>query len=331
MKTFPKIELHLHIDGSVPPATAWQLAKDQGLPEGELTLEEVTRRMVIQPGENGTDFKEFDLPLAVMQTAPALRQVTADLIARLAGEGVCYAELRFAPQFHLEKGLTQRDAIEAVLQGVADGEAACPEIAVGILLCAMGKLEPAEANRDENLETVRLAAEFIAAGSKVVGVDLAGYEEHLADYADIFDLARELGVPATCHSEFEVPQCLPFGTPRIGHGYQVAQRPDLAEIVKARGVTLEMCPVSSIISYDLPEDGRHPLKVLYDQGVKVTVNTDNLTVLGTSLEREYEYCRQMGFCDRDLILMNINSAEAAFLPPEEKAKLVARLRACLED
>ena len=80
MKTFPKIELHLHIDGSVPPATAWQLAKDQGLPEGELTLEEVTRRMVIQPGENGTDFKEFDLPLAVMQTAPALRQVTACLL-----------------------------------------------------------------------------------------------------------------------------------------------------------------------------------------------------------------------------------------------------------
>ena len=296
-----------------------------------MTLEEVTRRMVIQPGDNGTDFKEFDLPLAVMQTAPALRQVTADLIARLAGEGVCYAELRFAPQLHLEKGLTQRDAIEAVLQGVADGEAACPEIAVGILLCTMGKLEPAAVNRAENLETVRLAAAFIAAGSKVVGVDLAGYEEHLADYAEVFDLARELGVPATCHSEFEVPQCLPFGTPRIGHGYQVAQRPDLAEIVKARGVTLEMCPVSSIISYDLPEDEQHPLKVLYDQGVKVTVNTDNLTVLGTSLEREYEYCRRMGFCDRDLILMNINSAEAAFLPPEEKAKLVARLRACLED
>ena len=331
MKTFPKIELHLHIDGSVPPATAWQLAKDQGLPEGDLSLEEVTRRMVIQPGENGTDFKEFDLPLAVMQTAPALRQVTADLIARLAGEGVCYAELRFAPQLHCEKGLTQRDAIAAVLAGVTAGEAACPDIEIGILLCAMGKLEPAAVNRAENRETVRLAAEFIAAGTQVVGVDLAGYEEHLADYADLFALAAELGVPATCHSEFEVPQCLPFGTPRIGHGYQVAQRPDLAAAVKARGVTLEMCPVSSIVSYDLPEDGRHPLKILYDQGVRVTVNTDNLTVLGTSLEREYEYCRRMGLCDRDLIIMNINSAEAAFLPPEKKAQLVARLRACLED
>ncbi len=114
-----------------------------------------------------------------------------------------------------------------MLDGQADGQADCPDIETGILLCAMGTLAPAAENREQNLETVRLAKEFIDAGSGVVGIDLAGYEDRLADYADVFALARELGVPATCHSEFEVPQCLPFGTPRIGHGYQVAQRQEL--------------------------------------------------------------------------------------------------------
>ncbi|MBC5582247.1 adenosine deaminase [Anaerofilum sp. BX8] len=331
MREFPKIDLHLHIDGSVQPETALELARQQGLAEGALSPEEAVRKMVIQPGGNGSDFKEFDLPIAVMQTAPALRRVTAELVRRLAAEGVWYAELRFAPQFHLCGGLSQREVIQAVLDGQAEGEADCPGIETGILLCAMGTLDPAEQNREQNLETVRLAKEFIDAGTGVAGIDLAGYEERLAEYADVFALAKKLGVPATCHSEFEVPQCLPFGTPRIGHGYQVAQQAELQQAVKARGVTLEMCPMSSIISYDLPDDGRHPLKVLYDQGVRVTVNTDNLVVLGTSLEREYECCRRMGFSDADLVRMNLYSAEAAFLPPERKKRLIARVRACLDE
>lgn len=326
MKRIPKIDLHLHIDGSVYPETALALAQEQGLPEGTLSLEEITRRMVIPEGENGTEFKEFDLPIAVMQTAGALRRVTRELVCRLAKEGVLYAELRFAPQFHTTRGLTQREVIAAALEGAEEGVREHPEIEIGLLLCAMGTLAPAEENRAANLETVRLAKEFLDAGSRVVGIDLAGYEEHLSDYADIFALAAQLGVPATCHSEFEVPQCLPFGTPRIGHGYQVAEREDLIEAVRSRGVTLEMCPISSIISYDLPRDGRHPLRRLFDAGVQVTVNTDNLTVLGTDLDREYDCCRGMGFTDEELFRMCQNAARASFLPPEKKEALLRRMQ-----
>ena len=330
MGKIPKIDLHLHIDGSVLPQTALELAREQGMAEGALSLEEITRRMVIPKGEHGTEFKEFDLPIAVMQTAPALQRVTRELVERLAAEGVLYAELRFAPQFHLEKGLTQREVIRAVLDGVQQGLEQAPEIEIGILLCAMGTLAPAEENREQNLETIRLAKEFIDAGTRVVGIDLAGYEDRLSDYADLFEFARELGVPATCHSEFQLDQCLPFGTPRIGHGYQVAEFERLIDTVRARGVTLEMCPVSSIISYDLPTDERHPLRVLFERGVKVTVNTDNLTVLGTSLEREYECCRAMGFTDDELVQMSINSAKAAFLPPEKKAALMEKIKRMTE-
>lgn len=330
MGKIPKIDLHLHIDGSVLPQTALELAREQGMAEGALSLEEITRRMVIPKGEHGTEFKEFDLPIAVMQTAPALQRVTRELVERLAAEGVLYAELRFAPQFHLEKGLTQREVIRAVLDGVQQGLEQAPEIEIGILLCAMGTLAPAEENREQNLETIRLAKEFIDAGTRVAGIDLAGYEDRLSDYADLFEFARKLGVPATCHSEFQLDQCLPFGTPRIGHGYQVAEFERLIDTVRARGVTLEMCPVSSIISYDLPTDKRHPLRVLFERGVKVTVNTDNLTVLGTSLEREYECCRAMGFTDDELVQMSINSAKAAFLPPEKKAALMEKIKRMTE-
>lgn len=326
MKRIPKIDLHLHIDGSLNPETVLELAREQGMPEGTLPLEEITRRMVIPKGEHGTEFKEFDLPIAVMQTASALQRVTRELVCRLAAEGVLYAELRFAPQFHLEKGLTQREVIQAVLDGAQQGMEQNPEIGIGILLCAMGTLAPAAENRAQNFETVRLAKEFIDAGTRVVGIDLAGYEEYLSDYADVFALAAKLGVPATCHSEFELAQCLPFGTPRIGHGYQVAEQEQLIQEVLARGITLEMCPVSSIISYDLPTDGRHPLRVLFERGVKVTVNTDNLTVLGTSLDREYDCCRGMGFTDDELVQMSINSARAAFLSEEKREKLVQKIR-----
>lgn len=329
LNDIPKIDLHLHIDGSVLPETAQVLAAEQDMPEKELSLEEITRRMVIQPGDNGTDFKEFELPIAVMQTERALRLVTHDLTARLANEGVVYAELRFAPQFHLKKGLSQRQVIEAVLRGADQACAEYPSIDTGIILCAMHNLTPASANRNENLETVRLAHEFIENGTRVVGIDLAGYEDDLPDYADIFALAADLGVPATCHAEFKVNNALSFGTPRIGHGYQAAWDEDVARYVKEHGITLEMCPISSIISYDLARDGRHPLKVLYDRGVKVTVNTDNLTVLGTSLDREYECCLGMGFTPEDIVRMNMNSVNAAFMTAQKKQEYLSRLESCL--
>lgn len=169
-----------------------------------------------------------------------------------------YAELRFAPQFHLNRGLSMREVIQAVLDGQADGQADCPDIETGILLCAMGTLAPP---RRTGSRTWRRCAWQKNSSTRGAGWSASTWPDMKtvwADYADVFALARELGVPATCHSEFEVPQCLPFGTPRIGHGYQVAQRQKLLQAVKARGVTLEMCPVSSIVSYDLPKDAAIP-------------------------------------------------------------------------
>ena len=317
-----KIDLHLHIDGSADPKTVWELAKTYGIePECQRSVEEIAASMTIPAGEFDPDFLTFAPPLRVMQTAEGLCRITRELVERLEREGLIYAELRFAPQYHLEGGMTQEEAVLAAIRGLNEGLARCKTLRAGLILCAMNHCDPMQ-NRGENLETLRLAKKYLGKG--VCGVDLAGYEERMADYAELFDLARELGVPATTHSEFTVGEALRFGTARIGHGYQAAQLEELTEAVIRRGVTLEMCPDSSLsYDYGLTLDQTHPLYVLYQKGARVTVNTDNLTVLDTDLEKEYALCRRMGFTDRDIVRMNNFAIEASFADEETKRALLA--------
>ncbi|MBQ3008945.1 MAG: adenosine deaminase, partial [Oscillospiraceae bacterium] len=207
------------------------------------------------------------------------------------------------------------------IEGLNKGLESCKTLKAGLILCTMNHCDPAE-NHAENMETVHLAKKYLGKG--VVAVDMAGYEERMSEYADIFRLADELGIPATTHSEFTVGEALKYGTTRIGHGYQAALIPELTEEVIRKGVTLEMCPDSSLSSeYGLTGDSTHPLYVLYKKGAKVTVNTDNLTVLDTSLDFEYELCRKMGFTDEDIVKMNNFAIQACFADEETKKKLLA--------
>ncbi len=322
MKILNKIDLHLHIDGSVRPQTVYELSRKYNIePECNLSLEEITESMMIPAGEYDPDFLTFNPPLRVMQTAEGLTRITKELVERLESDGLIYAELRFAPQYHLNGDLSQEDAVIAAIEGLKQGLAECKTLKAGLILCTMNHCDPAE-NHAENMETVRLVKKYLGKG--VVGVDMAGYEERMPEYSDIFELAKELGIPATTHSEFTVADALEYGTTRIGHGYQAALIPRLTQAVIEKGVTLEMCPDSSLsYEYGLTGDESHPLYVLYKQGAKVTVNTDNLTVLDTSLDFEYELCRRMGFTDEDIVKMNNYAIAACFADEETKKQLLA--------
>lgn len=317
-----KIDLHLHIDGSARPETVYELAKKYGIePECSMTLEEVRASMMIPEGEYDPDFLTFNPPLRAMQNEEGLYRITKELVERLDEEGLIYAELRFAPQYHLEQGMSQEDAVKAVIKGMNDGLANCKTLQAGLILCTMNHRDPAD-NREANLETVHLAKKYLGEG--VVAMDMVGYEEQMKGFAELFELAEELGIPATTHSEFTVGDALKYGTTRIGHGYQAALLPELTEEVIAKGVTLEMCPDSSLsYEYGLTGDETHPLYVLYKKGARVTVNTDNLTVLDTDLEKEYELCRKMGFTNDDIIKMNNYAIEASFADEETKKRLLA--------
>ena len=322
MKIRNKIDLHLHIDGSVKPETVYELSRKYNIePECNLTLEEIRNSMMIPEGEYDPDFLTFNPSLRVMQTKEGLTRITRELVERLETDGLIYAELRFAPQYHLEGEMTQEDAVLAAIEGLNQGLANCKTLKAGLILCTMNHCDPAD-NHAENMETVHLAKKYLGKG--VCGLDMAGYEERMTEYADIFELAHELQIPCTTHSEFTVGDALKYNTTRIGHGYQAALLPELTEAVIEKGVTLEMCPDSSLsYEYGLTGDETHPLYVLYKKGARVTVNTDNLTVLDTSLEFEYELCRKMGFTDEDIVKMNNFAIEACFADEETKKELLA--------
>ena len=331
----PKIDLHLHLDGSVLPETAWELARQQGVPLPADTLEEFRHFIVVTADCRSVNeyLKRFELPLQVLQDKASLARVTRELIGLLASQGLAYAEIRFAPQLHLRGGLTQRDAVEAVLAGRAEGLAANPGIGAGIILCAMS-VGPESANMAENRETVRLAAEYLGRG--VAAVDLAGAEGivPLKNFAPVFDLAKELGVPFTCHAGDSqgpdtVRDALDFGALRIGHGHHIFEDKALCERAVRDGVTLEICPTSNVQCQSRPGYAEHPAKQLFDMGMRITINTDNMILSGIDLDTEYDHClNEMGFCRADLLQMLVYSAEAAFLPQPEKEKLLARIRAC---
>ena len=197
----PMIELHLHLDGAIPPKTMWALAQEKKIPMPAETLEGFRHWLVETSdcADVNTYLARFELPLQLMQDEKSIARVTKDLMTELSRQGHIYDEIRFAPQLHRREGLTQRQAIEAVVEGRRQALAENPGYDAGILLCAMC-IGPETVNMAENLETVRLAKEFLGRG--VVGADLAGAEGivPLQSFHPVFDLARELGVPATCHA-----------------------------------------------------------------------------------------------------------------------------------
>ena len=167
MKIRNKIDLHLHIDGSVRPETVYELSRIYGIePECGRSLEEIRASMTIPDGEFDPDFLTFEPPLRVMQKPEALTRITRELVERLEEEGLIYAELRFAPQYHTNGGMTQEEAVIAAIHGLEEGLAGCHTLKAGLILCAMNHCDPAS-NRAENFETLRLAKKYLGGGSAV--------------------------------------------------------------------------------------------------------------------------------------------------------------------
>lgn len=332
---YPKIELHLHLDGSIRPETVWELYRRDGLLPAGADFETFTRdAAVLEPCQDVNDcLTKFDLPLKIMQTADDITRITRELVCDLAEQGVIYAEIRFAPQLHTQKGLSQREAIEAVQRGRAEGLRLHPEIGIGLILCCMS-IGAETLNQAENLETVRLCAEYLGKGG-VCALDLAGAEGivPLRNFHYIFDLAKELGVPFTCHGGDSqdaetVRDAMDFGAKRIGHGHAVHESPELCGRALRDGITFEICPTSNIRCRSREGYAAHPAKKLLDRGIRVTINTDNMTIFNVTLDEEYEHCLReggLGFTEEDILKMLRYAAEAAFLPEEERQALVRRV------
>lgn len=327
--TTAKIDLHLHLDGSLNLTWQWKTALKCGSVDPDCTFEEYYRLMFDKDYPKGSaPMKKFDIPIAVMQTKEDLADSIYGLIEILNEKGMLYAEIRFAPQQHCLEGLTQKEVVQAVLDGMHKANKDFPNVKTGLINCMMHKGDDANFNMKENMETVEVTRELF--GNGLVGLDLAGYENtgDFMLYAPLFEKAREYGIPYTIHAGEmgegkHVPMAIKMGAHRIGHGILCTQDPAWLQEVVDTQVPLEVC-VSSNVGQER-NYAAHPIRKLLEAGVKVTINTDNMTFSRTDLAHEHSMLRAIGVSEETLKQCTLNAVEAAFCDEETKQWIRERL------
>ena len=325
------IDLHLHLDGSLTSEDILVLAEMSGVALPCSDAETLRPMLQAEPDcESLTEYLEkFDLPLQVLQTEQTITLAVYRLMKRLAKDGLVYAEIRFAPQLHLSQGLTQQQVVAAAAKGLNRGVSEF-EISAQLILCCMRMAD----NRTKNEETVRVAKEFIGKG--VCAVDLAGAEAAFPteSFSDIFMLAKDLDVPFIIHAgeaagAHSVWTALELGARRIGHGVRSAEDAALMAILAEKKIPMEMCFTSNLQTKAVANKEDYPLCRFGEQGIVVTVNTDNMTVSGTDLVTEYRLLQKaFGLSENTLVQLACNGAEAAFLCVEKKQSLKERIQEC---
>lgn len=323
------IDLHLHLDGSLNPKNMLWMAEMSGVKLSFTEENELKKQMMVEPDcKNLGDYLEkFDLPLQVLQTKECLEYAVYELLKELQAQGLCYAEIRFAPQLHQQRNLTQKEVVESAVKGLEKAIKEFPIEAQLILCCMRG-----EANHAENLETVKIAKEFLEKG--VCAVDLAGNEPAYPTkmFEDVFLLAKEQNVPIIIHAgeaagAESVEEALACGAVRIGHGIHSIESPELLERLKAEKIYLELCYSSNLQTQAVKNSCEYPLIEFLKKGILVTINTDNMTVSNTSLKREYRLLKETFQLSEEMLLqLAENSVEAAFLPQKKKLKLEQKVK-----
>ena len=345
VESLPKISLHDHLDGGLRPSTVVELAAAGGIEIPCATAEELNAwvRSNADSGNLVDYLATFAVTLSVMQTAANLERVAREFVEDLIADGVVYAEIRWAPELHLEQGLDMRGAIDAVQRGidsaVEGGRGSGRSTHAFQLLCAMRQNDHAD-------EVADLAIEYRGRG--VVGFDIAGPEAGfpVSRLASAFAKLDAAWVPRTVHAGEadgldSIEGALLDGRAlRLGHGVRVTDDLSiedssgashvtlgpLAEWVRDRRIALEICPTSNVHTNAFDRFGStiddHPFEMLYQLGFAVTVNTDNRLMSGTSLSREIaNLAETFGYDLDDVLQWQLNAVNAAFISSDERDAL----------
>ncbi|MEU9638368.1 adenosine deaminase [Streptomyces tendae] len=337
LRRLPKAVLHDHLDGGLRPATVVELAESVGHTLPTTDPEELAAWYyeAANSGDLVRYIATFEHTLAVMQNREGLLRTAEEYVLDLAADGVVYGEVRYAPELNTRGGLSMREVVETVQEGLAAGmakaAAAGTPVRVGTLLCGMRMF-------DRVREAADLAVAFRDAG--VVGFDIAGAEDGFppADHLDAFEHLRRENVPFTIHAGEahglpSIHQALQVcGAQRIGHGVRITDDiPDLAAgklgrlaaWVRDRRIALEMCPTSNLQTGAAGSIAEHPITALKDLGFRVTLNTDNRLVSGTTMTREMSLLvEQAGWSVADLRTVTVNALKSAFVPFDERNALI---------
>lgn len=289
-----KVELHQHVDGSIPPRTAWRMLKRHQL-NPVASLAEMRRRLELQPSEEGSllaYLDKFHYPLWITQFYENLLEVAQSIAEEALDHGVRVLELRYSPVIHTYGGLTTRQAIRSVLSGINHARAQHPEIHCGLVVIAMRQHGPHIA---KILARQAIGeAEHLHHRTGVVGFDLAGPEKGNPPrlFREAFDIARAGGIGITVHAgEAAGPEYIweavdDLGAKRIGHGCSAVQDRALLRRLARDQILVECCPTSNYQTGAVARGEPHPMLTFLEYGVPVAICTDNTTVSRTHQDRE---------------------------------------------
>jgi adenosine deaminase len=336
----PKVLLHDHLDGGLRPATVVELATEQGYADLPTSDPDELGPWFVEACSSGSLERYLDTfthTVGVMQTAAALHRVASECAQDLAADGVVYAEVRFAPELHVEGGLSLDEVVLAVQAGFRAGEQLAAEagrsIRVGTLLTAMR-------HAARSREIAELVVRYRHAG--VVGFDIAGAEAGFPPtrHLDAFEYLRRENEHFTIHAGegFGLPsiwEALQWcGADRLGHGVRIIDDVAvgdggavalgrLAAYVRDKRIPLELCPSSNLQTGAASSMAEHPIGLLTQLKFRVTVNTDNRLMSGTSVSREMRLlCDAFGYGARELAWFTVNAMKSAFIPFDERLALI---------
>ena len=333
LQRLPKVELHCHLDGSLRIPTILDLAKQDKVILPTSNSDKLSKLLVIGKTRGSLEdyIKRFNITLSVMQTPAALRRTTYELIEDVAKENVRYIEIRYSPILHTKKGMSLGESVEAVRKGLERGRKDFG-VESGIIVCGIRNISAAA-----SLKLADLTVRYKNKG--VVGFDLAGAEENFPakDHQEAFYMILNNNINATIHAgeafgPSSIHQAIHHcGAHRIGHGTRLKEDQDLMNYVNDHRITLEVCLTSNWQTRSIRSLKYHPLKYYYDQGIRVTLNTDNRLMSGTTLTKEFFLAHKLfGFKLHDFREMIIMAMKSAFLPYAERKKMIRNIADELE-
>ena len=332
-QALPKTDLHVHLDGSLRLETILDLAR-----QGRIDLparDEAGLRAAIGCGNQFGSLVEylrgFDITLRVMQTEESLERIAFELAEDAHRENVRYMEVRYAPMLHTRRGLKLTRVVEAVLAGLRRARETYG-VKSNVILCGIRNISP-----ESSYQMAELAVAYKGRG--VVGFDLAGAEADFPakHHRQAFQLVRDNNINCTIHAgEAYGPESIAqaihvCGAHRIGHGCRLRENGDLLHYVNDHRIPLECCPSSNVQTGAVATLESHPLKLYFDLGLRVTINTDNRLITDTSVSKElFLVHRTMGVPFADIKAMILSGFKSSFQPFHEKQAMLRRVAAELD-
>jgi adenosine deaminase len=332
LHALPKAELHVHLDGSLRPETMVELAREHGKPIPSADPAELGERMRARDSRSLVEYlAKFEITLSLMQRPESLERTAFELAEDNALENVRYLEVRYSPILNTREGLPLVEAVEAPLRGLARAEERYG-IRTALIICGIRNMDPSTTS-----DLADLAVAFKERG--VVAFDLAGaeYNYPAKKHREAFFKVINENMAATIHAgeaygPESIHQALHYcRANRIGHGTRLFEDRQLLQYVRDFRIPLEMCLTSNVQTRAVPSFEEHPLRPYYDQGLVVTINTDNRLISGTTLTNEYWLAhRHLGFSWDELKHLAIMGFQSAFLHHQEKQELLRQVSAEME-